>query len=366
MTFTLVGALALFCVPSLDCSRVNLTLFLSMAEVGLVLLLFTDACRTDLHILKSIRSIPARLLSVGLLLTIFLGALGAKLVFPAISIWEAGILGAILAPTDAGLGQPIVNDQRVPAEVRQALNVEAGLNDGLCVPFMLFFMVLAGGVGGNPTESSLLTFMFDQLLLGCLIGLFVGLLGGFAFGAATKRGWVAEGWQQLGLMSLPILCLLLAEHFESSMFIAAFVAGLVVQLGYKEAGKHSVEFSEESGQLLNLSVFLLFGVFCAKQWRFFEFAHLIYALCSLTVIRILPVFVSLFGTGLSWKTKLFIGWFGPRGLASIVLALVYLEGQLGSQGQTIQIAAMMTVLLSIFLHGLSTYPGISLYSRSLE
>jgi sodium/hydrogen antiporter len=163
--FTVAGILVHIVSPQLRAREGNLELFLRIAEVGLVLLLFTDACRTDLRVLKDIRNLPTRLLSVGMLLTIMLGAIAALVVFPRLTMWEAGILAAILAPTDAGLGQIIVNSRRVPMRIRQALNVEAGLNDGLSVPFLLFFMALASGEGSGH-RPELTHFIGEQLGLG--------------------------------------------------------------------------------------------------------------------------------------------------------------------------------------------------------
>jgi NhaP-type Na+/H+ or K+/H+ antiporter len=336
---------------------------LHIAEVGLVMLLFTDASRTDLNVLRSIRNLPARLLSTGMLLTILLGAVVARLVFPQLSIWEAGILSAILAPTDAGLGQIIVNSPRVPMRIRQALNVEAGLNDGLSVPFLLFFIAIAAAKieGGS---GSLMQFIVEQLGFGALVGLAIGLAGGWLLGFARRKEWIAESFQQIGVVALPLLCLLASAMVDASMFIAAFVAGLAVQVGFKEAGKHSVEFAEEWGQLLNLGVFFLFGMAAVRDWPQFGAASWIYALLSLTLVRMLPVAIALIGTRLSAASVAFMGWFGPRGLASIVLGLVYLEQEMHLPGEpTIRFAVEATVLLSIFAHGLSAMPGIGLYAR---
>ena len=364
IVFTAAGALALFCAPELTYPKGELELYLKLAEIGLVLLLFTDASRTDLTLLKSIRKLPVRLLSVGMLLTLALGALIAKAVFPSLSIWEAGILSAILAPTDAGLGQIIVNDSRVPIKIRQALNVEAGLNDGLSVPFLLFFMALAG-VGAEGNNASLTHFIVEQLFFGAGIGAGIGLIGGWLLAAAHRRNWIAESWQKLGVVVLPLLCMLASEECGASMFIAAFVAGLAVQVKYEEAGRHSVEFTEEWGQLLNLFVFLLFGVLAARDWQRFQFAHIVYAVCSLTIVRMVPVAIALWGTRLSRATVLFMGWFGPRGLASIVLALVYLREMPQSAEATVQLAVSAAILISIFAHGLTAVPGIELYTRKL-
>jgi sodium/hydrogen antiporter len=362
MVFTAAGILALPLLPDPSGGGEGRESFLKVAEIGLVLLLFTDASRTDLLVLRNIRNLPVRLLSTGMLLTILLGALCAKIVFPHFSLWEAGILSAILAPTDAGLGQIIVNSPRVPMKIRQALNVEAGLNDGLSVPFLLFFMALAGAGGGG--EASLARFIVEQLGYGVLIGGGIGLAGGRLLGLARRRRWMAESWQQLGLVTLPLLCLMASQAAGASMFIASFVAGLVVQIGFKEASSESVEFTEQWGQLLNLSVFFLFGLLLALAWRQLTWQSLVYAALSLTVVRMAPVALALRGTGLSRATVLFMGWFGPRGLASIVLGLVYLEQAVPGES-TIQLAVMMTVLLSIFAHGLSAVPGMGRYARAV-
>ncbi len=366
IVFTVAGALALFSLPESPDREGGQRFFLGIAELGLVLLLFSDAYRTDLRVLKSLRSLPVRLLSVGMLLTMLLGFLAALAVLPGLSLWEAGILAAILAPTDAGLGQIIVNSPRVPMKIRQALNVEAGLNDGLSVPFLLFFIALAGG-GAETGGNSLTQYIVEQLGYGALIGVGIGLIGGRLLGESHRRHWTAHMWLQLGALALPLGCMLASEAVHASMFIAAFVGGMAAQAGFKEGGDaDAVEFTEHAGQLFNLSVFFLFGLLVAHDWRQFNARHLLYAALSLTVVRMLPVALALVGTRLSAATVLFVGWFGPRGLASIVLGLVYLEHEARQPGEaTIRRAVMATVLCSIFAHGLSALPGMKLYAQKL-
>lgn len=366
IVFTVAGMLIFPSLQGILRAGFTANVALHVAEVGLVMLLFTDASRTGLNVLRSIRNLPARLLSTGMLLTIFLGTAAARLVFPHLSIWEAGILSAILAPTDAGLGAIIVNSPRVPMRIRQALNVEAGLNDGLSVPFLLFFIALAAAkIEGDTT--SLMQFIVEQLGFGALVGLAIGLTGGWLLGLARRKEWIAESFQQIGVATLPLLCLVASEMVGASMFIAAFIAGLAVQIGFKDAGRHSVEFAEEWGQFLNLGVFFLFGMAAVRDWPQFGIASWLYALLSLTLVRMLPVAIALIGTRLSPASVLFMGWFGPRGLASIVLGLVYLEQEMHFPSElTIRFAVMVTVLLSIFAHGLSAMPGISLYARKIE
>jgi sodium/hydrogen antiporter len=359
--FTLAGILVFPAAGSL-LGKAELHSFLTLAEIGLVLLLFTDASRTNLKLLNHIRQLPARLLSAGMVLTILLGGIAAKLVFPQFSWWEAGILAAILAPTDAGLGQIIVNSPLVPQQVREALNVEAGLNDGLSVPFLLFFMAMAGAGGGEP---SFLRFIGEQLGLGAAVGVGIGLTGGWLLETARVRKWMEDSFLQIAVVALPVFCLMLSKQLAASPFIAAFAGGLAVQVFFKHAGRHSVEFTEEWGQILNLSVFFLFGMLIGRVDGLFTAGPFLYALLSLTVVRMLPVAVALAGSGLDRKTIAFMGWFGPRGLASIVLGLVYLAeaGNLPGEHST-RHAVMATVLLSIFAHGFSAQPGIRMLAKA--
>jgi NhaP-type Na+/H+ or K+/H+ antiporter len=202
--FTSAGVLLIFVISGHHEIDMQRETFLKLAELGLVMILFTDASHIDLKILKSSEKLPLRLLSIGMLLTILLGAAAARLVFPRLSIWEAGILAAILAPTDAGLGQVIVRSPLVPPPIRQSLDVEAGLNDGLSVPFLMFFIAVSQ-VGSQGAGSALLNYIFEQLGMGALVGLAVGLIGGLLLGKARRKEWMAESAQQLGLVALPVL-----------------------------------------------------------------------------------------------------------------------------------------------------------------
>jgi NhaP-type Na+/H+ or K+/H+ antiporter len=364
--FTTAGVLMAVSPEVLNELALDRKSLLLVAELGLVMTLFTDASRVAPRMLKGHPNLPVRLLSTGMLLTIALGALCAMVVLRNITWWEAGILAAILAPTDAGLGQMIVNSKHVPQRIRQALNVEAGLNDGLAVPFMMFFIALAVAQEESAGGSVLTRFLAEQIGYGTLVGLGVGLAGGWLLGLARRKEWMAEPLAQLGVVALPLACVLASEAIGASMFIAAFVAGLAAQAGFSEVGKHSVEFTEEWGQLFNYFVFFLFGLLVTRFWAGFTVAIVAYGVLSLTLIRMVPVAIALRGTGLGRPTILFMGWFGPRGLASIVLGLVYLEGETNLPGEsTIKLAVAATVLLSIFLHGLTALPGISRYATAI-
>lgn len=364
--FTLAGIALYRLPPVFSDAELKRQGFLLVAEIGLVMTLFTDAARISLASLKSNRNLPIRLLTSGMLLTILSGALGAMWIFPNLSWQEAGILAAILAPTDAGLGMVIVNSPLVPMRIRQALNVEAGLNDGLSVPFLMCFIALSLPTSAGGIEV-LSRFIGEQIGYGSLIGIIIGASGGWLLSLATRKQWMSESMQQMGLVALPLLCALASEATAASMFIAGYVAGFAVQLGFAEAGRHSVEFTETWGQLFDFFVFFLFGLLVARSWPQFAWPHVYYAVFSLTLARMLPVGLALLGSGLSRSSVLFMGWFGPRGLASIVLGLVYLETQAALPGETtIKLALMMTVIISIFSHGLSALPGIQYYARRID
>ncbi len=367
MLFTLAGAVTMLLPEAATELALDRKGLLLVAELGLVMTLFADASRISPSMLNSGRSLPLRLLGPGLLLTLLLGTACAMVVFAGLTWWEAGILAAILAPTDAGLGQVIVNSTKVPPRIRQALNVEAGLNDGLSVPFLLLFIALALSHDASASAGTVLTrFLGEQLGYGALIGLGVGVAGGRLLRLAHARRWMAPALGQLGVVALPLLCVLASEASGASMFIAAFVAGMAAHFGVDELGRHSIEFAEDWGQLFNYFVFFLFGTVVAGAWTQFTPAVLVYAVLSLTLVRMLPVALALRGTGLCPATVLFIGWFGPRGLASIVLGLVYLEHEAALSGEsTIRQAVMATVLLSIVAHGLSALPGIRLYAKRI-
>ncbi len=361
--FTTAGIILELATSATSQPIMGRTTFLRLSELALVLILFTDSARIRLQPLFFSSSLPTRLLSIGMPLTILLGALPALLLIPGLSLWEACILAAVLAPTDAGLGRIIVTSPKVPVRIRQGLNVEAGLNDGLSVPFLMLFIAVAmSGVKG--AGRILIQNAFEQIILGALIGIGIGLVGGWLLGQAERRKYLNKDFGQFGLLSVPMLCLIAAEPIHASPFIAAFVGGLSVQIGFKDASLHALDFSEQWGQLLNLLVFFIFGILIPSFVSQMSISYWIYALASLTVIRMLPTALALAGTHLKPATVLFMGWFGPRGLASLVLGLVFLEKESKLAGEPyIRSAIIATVLLSVFAHGLSAKPGIALYSR---
>ena len=341
-------------------------LILVFAEIALVLILFSDAARIDVSTLKGNRNFPSRLLGIGLPLTIFLGAVMAILFFTDLSLPEAALIGVILAPTDAGLGQVIVNSPKVPARIRQALNVESGLNDGGAIPFFAFFLVLSTAEEAHIPASQWVIFAFEQIGYGVLVGLIVGLLGAHLINKAIDKGLMRGRFQWIGFLALAVISYVVAIAIGGSGFIAAFVGGFATTLTGRGVGDSIIEFTSTWGEVFSLVVFFVFGMLAASLLSGITATIILYAALSLTLIRILPVAVSLMRTGLKPNSILFIGWFGPRGLASIVLLLITLNEAPDIPGlQTIAITVTTTVLISVFAHGISANPAIAWYAKKM-
>ena len=364
--FTLAGIGVYIISPRLATREIHENTVLLIAELTLALLLFTDATRIELRKLLKEMELPQRLLGMGMPLTILAGTVLAVLLFDGFSIWEAALLAVILAPTDASLGQVVVNSRLVPERIRQALNVEAGLNDGLSMPFFTLFLGFAAAAD-SFVPGDWLTYTAAQILFGLLTGIVVGWLGGWLLGESGKRSWIEKSLQQLGLLALALMAYGGANLIGGNGFIAAFVGGLLVKRGFEDAHFHVEEFSEAWGQLLNYFVFFIFGMIVAPMILGFNSTTLIFAVLCLTVVRMLPVALAMIRTRLMPASVLFMGWFGPRGLASIVLGLIFLERevQLTTQSTIVHTVAA-TVLLSIFAHGVSALPGIKWYAKQIE
>jgi NhaP-type Na+/H+ or K+/H+ antiporter len=300
-------------------------------------------------------------------LTIALGTVLAALLLTDLTFWEAAIVGTVLAPTDAALGQAVVNNRRVPNRIRQALNVEAGLNDGLSVPFLALFLTLAVAEEELESASYRIGFALEQVGFGVLIGVGVGLVGGWLVSRASQSGWMTDSFQRLALLALALISWALADQIGGNGFIAAFVGGLAVGPTVEHVGERLIRFTEAEGQLLNLSVFFIFGVLVVGLIQPPSWEVALYALLSLTVIRMLPVGISLIRTRLRSISVLFMGWFGPRGLASIVLGLIVVAEAptLAGREQVEQVVAL-TVLLSVLLHGVTAAPLSAAYARRIE
>jgi len=329
------------------------------AEIALVLVLFTDGTRVGLPVLVESPRLPGRLLGLGMPLTIVLGTVAAFVVLPGLSFWEAAIVGTVLAPTDAALGQTVVSDRRVPVAVRRSLNVESGLNDGLSVPFLALFLGLAGYEAGF--SGSWEVFAISQIGVGFLVGVVIGAAGALLVRFASRLNLMTSAFQRLAVLVLALASWGAAELLGGNGFIAAFVGGLCAGPLLGEARDRVLAFTEAEGQLLNLAVFFVFGTAVILLLEDAGWTVFLYAVLSLTLIRMAPVAFALRGAGVRGDSALFLGWFGPRGLASLILALLVVESATEAAGLLQVVAA--TVLLSVLLHGLTAPPLSALYGR---
>jgi sodium/hydrogen antiporter len=327
----------------------------ALAEFTLVLVLFSDASRVGLRDLRNDMSLCLRLLVVGLPLTIGLGTLLAFALLPGISGWLALVAGAALAPTDAALGANMMTNPAVPARIRRLINVESGLNDGIATPFVL--VAVAGAATAEHASGLGPGLALAELALGVLIGAAVGGTGGFAIKVARRRGWLAEGFAGAAVLALAACAYACALALHGNGFISAFVGGLAFGAIGGRRSEGLMPFVEEAGGLVSLLVWLAFGAIAVvPALESLSWQIVLYAVLSLTLIRMLPVWLALAGSGLDRVAVAFVGWFGPRGLASVVFALIALE-DLGPSGAEPAVAVItVTVLLSVLVHGATAEP----------
>jgi NhaP-type Na+/H+ or K+/H+ antiporter len=363
MFFTATGLLAgpAFGVLDLHVGSEQVRL---LADVTLTLVLFGDASRLSLGALRSGEYVvPLRLLGIGLPLTIAAGALAGAALLPSVGLPEALVLAVMLACTDAALGQAVVTDDRLPSRIRQGLNVESGLNDGLCVPVFFIALALAQTEDGSLSGASAAHLVLDELGWGLAAGIAAGAVGVLALRTAARHRSVEPHWMQILTLATAALAAGTAEALGGSIFIAAFSAGFVFGALRKGSGGEVAYLVDQGGELLNGVTFVVFGaailgpVLGDLGWQI-----VLYAVVSLTVVRMLPVALAMLGTGARRPTVAFLGWFGPRGLASIVFGVILVDqGSLPHQKTLLQ-AMVATVGISVFAHGLSARPLTARYA----
>src|SRR5512133_478709 len=339
----------------------------TLAEATLALVLFCDASRIDLRTLRRDVGVPLRLLGIGLPLTIALGALAAAVIFDQLTAAEALILGVVLAPTDAALGQAVVTEPRVPGRIRQGLNVESGLNAGLCVP-LLFAAVAFADVESEISEGrSPARLLFEEIGYGVVGGVLGGLVVAAIVIYAGRWKLIAGPWLPVIPAAGAALAYGIANPLGGSGFIAAFVAGMTFRLALGHDPEQINELSEQVGNVLNGVTFLFFGaILLGPALGELTWELTLYAVVSLTLVRLIPVAIAMLGTRARAPTLGFLGWFGPRGLASIVFAVIVVEESNLPHENLIVLALYLTVGLSVFAHGLSAAPLADRYARWYE
>lgn len=338
-----------------------------LADLTLALVLFIDAANADKSVLISTNAlIPRRMLLLGLPGSIALGFFAGLLLFDQLSLYELAILATMLAATDAALGKGIVANKAVPARIREGLNVEGGLNDGLCVPVLLIFISLAEARGvATNTMSLALTFIVQEIGIGLIVGLGVTWVGAWLIKRSSVRCQSNSIWGQLPVVMLALTCFALAQSLHGSGYIAAFAGGILFDRLLKESTHSLVIPAEGMAETLAMLTWIAVGTAVIYQaFEYFSWQMILYALLSLTVVRMLPIFLSLTGTGEKVENKLFLGWFGPRGLASLVFAIIVLNTSLPG-AEFMAIVVICTVSLSVFAHGLTANPLASVLAARM-
>ena len=325
-----------------------------VADLTLALVLFIDAANADLKTLRSHATIPRRMLLIGLPLCIVLGTVTGMVIFPDISFYELCILATMLAATDAALGKGVVSNKAVPARIREGLNAESGLNDGMCVPVLLVFLALATGTGGEDGSTALaLKLVAREIGIGLAVAVALSLIAVKLITISMKRDWFTDVWIQIPVVTLALACFTTAQTLHGSGYIAAFVGGLIFGHFAKQETHRLVMAGEGIAELLAMLTWLIFGSAVIGQlWSGMTLDVVIYSLLSLTVIRMLPNVIALTGTGEKLETKLFLSWFGPRGLASIVFFIIVANAHLPSES-VLGHVVVCTVTLCVIAHGIT-------------
>ncbi len=365
MVFTGVGMILSPLVLGGEPIRVNAEAVQIVAEITLIVVLFSDAAALNLNQLKAHWRLPTRLLFIALPITIILATLTAMWFFPQENTLYVLLLALILAPTDAALGKIVVSDTRIPVTVRNTINVESGLNDGIVFPVLLTVLTMISS-GADTAQSGWMGYIAQQIVIGAIAGAFVGWSGAHLMVKALKKGWMEYQYSNLAPIALAIFSFYFAEHFQGNGYIAAFFAGLFLGNTSELLREHVENFAESEGEFLIMISFLIFGlVFIPATITYWDGKALLFAILSLTVLRMLPVVLSFGFFKVDLATRLFYGWFGPRGIASILYILVAV-GQLGDiKGhEEIFAVASLSILLSIILHGLSAQPLAVWYAKS--
>ena len=366
IAFTAIGlALGTSGIGALQLSLNTDTLGI-LAELTLALLLFVDASTADMRELVRSAQLPKRLLLIGLPLTIILGILTGGMLFDTLTLVEIALLATILAPTDAALGKAVVSDKNVPNRIRTSLNFESGLNDGICVPIFLAFLAFATNAAGESGFTEIaIHLIVEEVGIGALVGLAIAAFGAFAIKVREGHEAISPTWRQLLVPALALACFTTAQALGGSGFIAAFVGGLLFGSLTREKTHGYLLAAEGTGDAVALLTWVVFGATVVVRvaenatWEMF-----LYAFLSLTLVRMLPVWLVLRGTGLRLDEVLFMGWFGPRGLASIVFAIMAIEAEIPG-ADVIAVTVACAILLSVLGHGLSAKPLARVLSARL-
>jgi NhaP-type Na+/H+ or K+/H+ antiporter len=336
--------------------------FTILAQLALTVILFNQAAMLDLRSVVRRGHVTFRLLVIGIPLSIVLGTVVALLAMPVMPLWEAVCLAAIVAPTEVALIDALLEDRRIPQQVRHALSAESGCYDGLALAAMLAALALASEAA-KPDPGRWAWFAVRTEVVSVVVGVGIGVIGGLVIARSRRRGWMSDTWAQLATLALALVCFEVGERLHGSGFVAAFAGGLAYSMMVRRAESDiPTQVSDAAGQLLELMVFAMFGGYAVfVGWRDAGWRVILFAVLALIVVRLVAVSVALVGTDLPARSRLFIGWFGPRGIGTLVLGLLMIERGEIQQADVITQATVVAITVSLVVHSLTTPLGVRLW-----
>jgi NhaP-type Na+/H+ or K+/H+ antiporter len=340
--------------------------FTVLAQLALTVILFNQASMLDLRAALRGRHLQRRLLTIGIPVTLILGTVTAIVLLPALPIWQAVCVAVIAAPTEVALIEALVEDRRIPEQVRHALSVESGFYDGLALAVLLAALALASEQTDH-LAGRWIGFVLRTEVLSAVVGIAIGALGGTLATRARNRSWMSDTWAQLATLALALVCFGVGERFHGSGFVSAFAGGLAYALTSTKGGghPHAMQVSAAAAELLELVVFAIFGGFAViPAFRQADWRVLVFAIAAVLAVRMVAVAVALIGTGQSARNTLLMGWFGPRGIGSLVIGLLVIESGAIDETSLITEVTVVAVTLSLVLHGLTAPFGVRLFAKA--
>jgi sodium/hydrogen antiporter len=339
-----------------------------LSELALTVILFNQASTLNLQNAFRRGHLPLRLMTIGIPVTFVLNTAIAVSVLPVLPFWEAVCLAVIVAPTEVALVDALLEDPRIPERVRRALSIESGLFDGFALAALLAALALASEQT-HPAAVRWAWFAFRTEFVSLAVGVLIGVIGGVVISRSSARGWMSGTWAQLATLALALVCFELGERLHGSGFVTAFVGGLAYAVVLRRNGIQAAatQVSDAAGQVLELLVFALFGaVAVVPAWRDVGWRVVVFAAVVLIVVRSAALAIALAGSGLPRRSQLFMGWFGPRGIGTLVLGLIVIEKGEIQQGGLITQAVVVIVTLSLVLHSVTAAPGIRLCRQEVD
>jgi NhaP-type Na+/H+ or K+/H+ antiporter len=333
--------------------------FAVVAQLALTVILFNQAAALDLTAVVRRRGVTFRLLVIGIPLALALGTVTAVLVLPVMPLWEAVCLAAIVAPTEVALIDALLDDTRIPERIRHALSTESGFYDGFALAAVLAALALASEQA-DPDSTRWTMFLVRTEVVSVAVGLVLGGVGGLVIARSQRRGWMSQTWAQLATLAVALVCFQVGEGLHGSGFVAAFAGGLAFAFVAKRTGvPPDTQVSDAAGQLLELMVFAMFGGYAViVGWRDADWRVVVFAVVALLGVRLVAVNLALIRSDLPVRNRLFMGWFGPRGIGTLVLGLLVVQRGVIEQEQLITQVVAVTVTLSLVVHSLTAWPGI--------